>query len=395
MASKGLSDSIFAKYSGQQPNYSDREKGFMQRALALAKRAWGKTHPNPMVGAVIVERGQIVAEGWHSQAGEAHAEVCALKQWSSTQAADATLYVTLEPCCTQGNTPPCTEAILRSGIQHLVVGALDPNPHHAGRGIDVLRKAGLDVKVGLLAPECNDLNLIFNHWIVHQTPFFAGKAGLTLDGRIATRSGASKWITGNDARADVMHWRRYFPGIAVGSGTVISDNPSLTSRKDDKIWSPQRLVFDRHLQTITPLPRVYTDSFSHHTIVVTSDCPTLSKDRKHLRDLGITVWEVADGQDPKEKWLEIRQRCSAAGLFGVLFEGGTRLFSELLAARQLDYFFAYQAPKFFADAEAYPLFQGQSTAHPDTAFSLHEVQHTILGSDVLTRGKVSYTDSGN
>ena len=178
----------------------------------------GNTHPNPMVGAVIVEQDQVVATGYHKAAGKDHAEVDALRNLGRQPASDAVLYVTLEPCCTHGRTPPCTEAILDAGIRQVYIGTSDPNPKVAGQGIQQLREAGVEVHSGkLLEKQCRDLNLIYNHWISNSlSPLLAGKVATTLDGFTATRDKQSKWITSEQARQDVMRWRRLFPAIAVG-----------------------------------------------------------------------------------------------------------------------------------------------------------------------------------
>ena len=205
----------------------------MERALQLATKGWGKTHPNPMVGAVILDQGLVRGEGYHLQAGDPHAEINALKQLDGNLSTEATLFVTLEPCSTHGRTPPCIDAIIQSGIKRVVVGAIDPNPQHAGRGLDRLRKAGVAVTEGILSKECEDLNILYNYWIKCRSPLIAGKVATTIDGKLATRKGDSKWITGPQARMDVMRWRRLFPAIAVGANTVISDNPNLTSRMEN------------------------------------------------------------------------------------------------------------------------------------------------------------------
>ena len=176
---------------------------WMHLALRLARRGYGRTSPNPMVGAVLVHRNREIGRGWHRRAGEPHAEIEALNQARARGAnpAHGTLYVTLEPCSTHGRTPPCTDALRAAGLQRIVVGATDPNPKHAGRGLALLRRAGISVDAGLLESECAALNETFNHWIVHRTPWVTVKAAMTLDGKIATAAGQSKWITGERARA--------------------------------------------------------------------------------------------------------------------------------------------------------------------------------------------------
>jgi len=368
-------------------------EAFMRRALELARRAWGETHPNPMVGALLVEEGQIVAEGFHAKAGEPHAEVVALRALGRPPRAGATLYVTLEPCCTHGRTPPCTEAILAAGLNHVVVGATDPNLHHAGRGLEQLRTAGVTVEAGVLAEECADLNLIFNHWITTGRPLVAAKVATTIDGRIACRTGESKWITGETARADVMRWRRLFPAIAVGAGTVASDDPRLTARLPDGEWCPIRFVFDAALSTTTlnPLPGLLTDEHRTRTVIVTSDRQHSVVVRK-LEELGVRVWRlpVAEGLVSHSAFAE---RCGREGITGVLVEGGAGLLGGLLRKRALDYLLAYRAPRLFIDAQAMSLASGLRVETPAEGLQLAEVRHAVFGVDQLVRGRVVYPET--
>jgi len=205
---------------------------FMRLALRLAWRGCGTTSPNPMVGAVLVKGGKIIGRGWHRRAGEPHAEIEAIRdaQSKNTNPQGSTLFVTLEPCCTHGRTPPCTDAIIAAGIKRVVVAATDPNPKHAGQGFKLLQRAEIEVDTGLLAEEATRLNEAFNHWIVHRTPFVTVKSAMTLDGKIATASGESKWITGEKARAQGMRLRQGADAVLVGVNTVIADDPALTIR---------------------------------------------------------------------------------------------------------------------------------------------------------------------
>jgi diaminohydroxyphosphoribosylaminopyrimidine deaminase/5-amino-6-(5-phosphoribosylamino)uracil reductase len=204
----------------------------MRRALVLAKRGYGGTSPNPMVGAVLVHSGRIVGEGWHQCAGEAHAEIKAIEDAlpKISTLRNTTLYVTLEPCSTSGRTPPCTETIIRLGIPRVVVAATDPNPKHAGRGFRLLRKKDIEVQHGLFAEEAEHLNEVFNHWIVTRRPFVLLKAAMTLDGKIATRTGESKWITSEKAREHAMRLRIGSDAVLVGINTILKDDPSLDLR---------------------------------------------------------------------------------------------------------------------------------------------------------------------
>jgi len=346
-----------------------------------------------MVGAVLVEDGKIVAEGATAPDGGPHAERLALLALGKKPRPGATLYVTLEPCSTHGRTGACTDAIIESGIKTVVVGAIDPNPAHAGRGLEVLRAAGIEVISGVLEAECRDLNLIFNHWITTGTPLLAVKTATTLDGRIACRTGDSRWITGEVARADVMRWRRLFPAIAVGAGTLMHDNPRLTSRIEGREeWCPVRFVFDGLLRTVTnrSIPAVYTDEFKDRTIVVTTPHGGMGYVRK-LMDMGITVW-VLPSTTQRIAWADFRRKCAEERISGVYFEGGAQLLSQLLRDAQIDYLFSYRAPMIFGDDRAKPMMNGLRTEKLVNAVRLTEVQHAVLGDDVLMRGRVVYPE---
>ena len=364
----------------------------MRRALELARGVWGTTHPNPMVGAVIVEEGQVVAEGATSPDGGPHAERWALLAYGRKPRPSTTLYVTLEPCSTQGRTGACTDAIIESGIKRVVVGATDPNPAHAGRGFEVLRAAGLEVVTGVLERDCTDLNLIFNHWITRGT-LIAAKVGSTLDGRLACRTGESRWITNELSRADVHRWRRLFPGIAAGAMTVLKDNPRLTARRagaDE--WCPWRFVFDGLLRTVVDknLPNVFTDEYRDRTIVVTTPHGGLGYVRK-LRDMGIKVW-IFDSPTQRVSFADFRKKCTEERISGVFVEGGAQLISELLRARQLDYLFVYHSPIFLADDKARAIFSGMRPERLEHALRLADVRHDAFDGDSLMHGRVAYPD---
>jgi len=365
---------------------------FMRRALDLARQGWGTTHPNPMVGAVIVEKGEVVAEGFHEKAGEAHAEVMALRHLGRLPRPGAILYVTMEPCSTEGRTGACTTAIIAAGLTHVVVGAVDPNPVHAGRGFEVLRAAGVQVTSGVIEDDCTDLNLIFNHWIVGRTPLIAAKAAVTLDGKIATRANDSQWITGESAREDVHRWRRLFPAIAVGAGTVMSDDPSLTSRLGETVWCPVRFVFDGLLRTVVDkkLLKIYSDEYKDRTIVVTTPHGGLGYVRK-LQAMGVQVWNI-DSPTMRAPLAEFRRRCVEAGITGVFIEGGAQMISELIQTRQLDYLFVYRAPILLGDDRAKTVFKGLRTETLAHAVRLQSVRHTSFGPDQLMRGRVVYPE---
>ena len=370
-----------------------KNEAYMLAAIDEGRKAMGKTHPNPAVGAIIVHQDQIAACGHTEPAGGRHAEIVALDAFKAAglEADEATtLVVTMEPCSTQGRTPPCTGAIIASGIRQVVAGATDPNPDHAGRGFDILREAGITVMDGVLAGECEDLNLIFNWRMTEGRPFFAGKIATTLDGCIATRGGLSKWITGTEARADVHRWRRYFPAIAVGAGTVLADDPALTARiQGAEEWCPVRFIFDRHLITFKEDTfKVYSDAWRERTIVISSR-DHLARIRKLEAETGIRFWPIElgieDGGLP-----EFAQRCTEAGIDGLFLEGGAHLLSSFLNYGHLDYLFAYRAPKLLADASGLAPFTGQEPVTMQETVTLREIRQARFGDDQLMRGFIVY-----
>jgi len=375
-----------------EPEGNPVYKSFMRHALTAARQGWGATHPNPMVGAVVVEQAKIVAEGFHARDGAPHAEVMALRNLGRPPRSGATLYVTLEPCSTPGRTGACTDAIIAAGLKHVVVGATDPNPAHAGRGYEVLRAAGVEVTTEVLAEECADLNLIYNHWTATGSPLLAAKVAVSLDGKIATRANDSQWITGDAARADVHRWRRLFPAIAVGAGTILNDDPQLTSRQEGQVWCPVRFVFDGLLRTVgeKQLPRVYSDEYKERTIVVTTPHGGLGYVRK-LQAQGVQVWSLAS-ETTRAPLPEFRRMCAAAGITGVYFEGGAQIISELIQFRQLDYLFVYRAPVLLGDERAKAAFKGLRTEKVANAVRLEDVRHAAFGPDELMRGRVAYPE---
>lgn len=365
----------------------------MQRALTLARHAWGQTHPNPMVGALITEGDSVVAEGWHAKAGGPHAEVVALSAYHGQPTDSTTLYVTLEPCSTHGRTGPCTEAIKRSGIRNVVIGTMDPNPQHQGNGVSILRDAGINVVTDVCEADCRDLNLIFNHAMQTGGPLLAGKIATTLDGRIATRTGDAKWITGPEARADVHRWRALFPAIATGSATVLADNPALTVREPSSgntLSCPKRLIFDRRARLLErhkqgQLFACLSDANAAQSILVTSE----SADISHAQQTGLNVWQLPT-HDDAVFFNAFRKQCQSTGITGVFIEGGSELLSALFAARQLDYLFAYRAPKLLGDDAAIPALRGHNLSAMADAVTLTEPKHATFGNDQLLRGHLSH-----
>ena len=349
----------------------------MRRALELARQAWGRTHPNPMVGAVITEDGKIVAEGFHAGAGHPHAEVMALRALGRRPAPDAILHVTLEPCCTHGRTPPCVGAILAAGIRTVVVGARDPNPAHAGHGLELLRAKGVAVVEGVLGEECAGLNLIFNHWIVQGSPLIALKVASTLDGKLTLPAGQGRAITGPAAQAYVHRLRRLFPAIAVSADTALADNPRLTARGDEGESCPVRFVLDRRFKTAgrTGL-NLFQDAHRTRTIVVGLGAVAKKSDLAWYEAEGVKVWTlVGDDGSFLDVWVE---RCAQEGITGVLVEAGPRLAAALLSAGTADYLYAFVAPR-TGDPSALSWHEGMTLPQGGLGTSL-------VGSDALYQG---------
>ncbi len=351
----------------------------MRRALELARQAWGRTHPNPMVGAVITEGGRIVAEGFHAKAGEPHAEVMALRSLGRKPAADAVLHVTLEPCCTHGRTPPCVDAILASGIRTVVVGARDPNPAHAGHGLELLRAKGVAVVEGVLGAECAELNLIFNHWIVRGAPLLALKVASTLDGKLTLPAGEGRAITGPEAQAYVHRLRRLFPAIAVSADTALADNPRLTARGEEGETCPVRFILDRRFKTAgrTGL-NLFRDAHRSRTIVVGLGGFAKKSDLAWYEAEGIKVWSlVGDETSFLKVWAE---RCAQEKITGVLIEGGPRIASAILTAGAADYLYAFVAPR-TGDPEA-------PSWHEGVTLPTGGLRVSLVGSDALYQGSL-------
>jgi diaminohydroxyphosphoribosylaminopyrimidine deaminase/5-amino-6-(5-phosphoribosylamino)uracil reductase len=327
---------------------------WMRQALRLAARARGRTSPNPLVGAILVRGGRLLGQGWHHQAGGPHAEIEALRDAVARgeSVRGATLYVTLEPCCTHGRTPPCTDAIRAAGIRRVVVAAVDPNPAHAGRGLRLLRRAGIRVEAGVLGAEATLLNESFNHWIVQRTPWVMVKAAMTLDGRIATASGESKWITGPDARAEGMRLRDESDAILAGINTVLCDDPSLTIRlpagpgepaKPSSSSAPRpalrRVILDSRART--PLKaRVVSDADAGRTIiVVTREAPARRVAALRRR---VQVW-VAPRRGGRIDLRWVLRRLGAESVTRLLVEGGGEVnasFLESGLAHEIAFFYA-------------------------------------------------------
>jgi diaminohydroxyphosphoribosylaminopyrimidine deaminase/5-amino-6-(5-phosphoribosylamino)uracil reductase len=346
------------------------------------------------VGAVIVEGEALVAWGATEPAGGRHAEVVALDHLGREPGPDAVLYVTLEPCSTHGRTPPCTVAILASGIRRVVVGATDPNPAHAGGGLDQLRAAGITVETGVLGEACTDTNLLFNHWITRQRPLLALKVATTLDGYLATGNGNSRWVTGPEAREHAMGWRRYFPVLVSGVGTVLTDNPRFTARPTGQPETcPRRYILDTRLRIAERAEdlHVCTDDHASRTrIFHTAEAPEAARQR--LTGMGVSLTELPAGPDGRVDLTAFRDWLAAEpDTVGAYLEAGADLSQACWAAGLVDYLLLYQAPKLLLDRSGLTPFGGRSAGSMGDAFRLTDLRTETIGADRLVRGFVSPT----
>lgn len=324
--------------------FRPQDERFMKLALKLARRGVGQTSPNPAVGAVLVRADKIIGQGWHQYAGGPHAEIIALDGHS---ARGATLYVTLEPCCTHGRTPPCTDQIIAAGIRRVVVAARDPNPMHNGRGLRILRRAGIRCETGLLSDEATLLNSAFNKWIATGHPLIIAKSALSLDGKLATSSGDSRWITSDGARRTAHQFRSRADAVMVGAGTVIADNPSLTLRHGVGGRQPWRVVVDARGRC-PRLARLFTDAHRQRTIVCTTSLSPLAW-RRSLALRGSTVL-VLPSKKARVDLPVLVAELGRMGITSVLVEGGSELLGALFAASLVDQVAFFFAPKIIGAA---------------------------------------------
>ena len=339
----------------------DKTSEYMKEAIALAEKAWGITSPNPLVGAVIVKDGKITGRGFHEQAGKPHAEVNALADaGNASQKAD--LYVTLEPCSTHGRTPPCTEAILRAGIGRVFIGSLDPNPAHAGRGVDILRNAGIEVFTEIEKAACAAINEAFFKWITVKTPFVILKMAMTLDGKIATKDGLSKWITGPAARQRVQRLRQWADAILVGGNTARNDHPSLTVRDIPGWRQPRRIVASK---TLTP------------------------EALKSLLPDGVTP-EIIRADNAAE-WRSEMCRLGNENVTALLMEGGGELAAAALNAGIVDKVEFHIAPKILGGRDSRPVIGGANPLTLAEALALKNISVEHAGEDIIVVGYPDYS----
>lgn len=363
------------------------DKTYMQQALELAKRGAGFVNPNPMVGAVIVKDGEIIGEGYHEKYGELHAERNALKDCRErgNDPSGATMYVTLEPCCHYGKTPPCTEAIIENKIAKVVIGTLDVNPIVAGKGASILRDHGIKVEVGVLEKECKNLNRVFNKYMTTKQPYVVMKYAMTADGKIATASGQSKWITGDAARENVHRLRNRLSGIMVGVSTVIMDDPMLDCRLEEPAVNPIRIICDSHLRT--PLEsKIVQTADSIKTILATS-----SQDEGKVAEyekkgcLVLRLPETKQGIDLKALMSELGNM----GVDSVLIEGGGTINYSALESKIVDELHIHMAPKIFGGDGKSPV-AGLGIPDINQAIKLNPINTTWAGDDLIIENEVIY-----
>lgn len=353
----------------------------MRLALELAERGRGRTNPNPMVGAVIVKDGKIIGRGYHERCGELHAERRALQSCTESPRG-ATLYVTLEPCCHFGRQPPCTDAILEAGIARVVVGSDDPNPLVAGKGVEQLRANGVEVETGVLKDECDAVNQVFFHFIRTHTPYVVMKYAMTMDGKIATRTGASRWVTGEIARRRVHADRGRYAAIMAGIGTVLADDPLLTCRAENG-RNPVRVICDTHLRI--PLKSQIVQTAGEVPTIIAAGCP--SPERKaELEAAGCRVWELPE-KDGHADLRTLMAHLGAQQLDSVLLEGGAALNWAALEAGIVQRVQTYLAPKLFGGAGKSPV-GGLGVELPVQAVRLRNTAVTRLGDDFLLESEV-------
>ncbi len=385
---------------------------FMRRAIALAARGAGWTNPNPLVGCVIVRDGRIIGEGWHERCGCAHAErnalaSCAKRATAETaqpahEAADgdiaggaargATAYVTLEPCCHTGKQPPCTEALIASGIARVVVGSRDPNPLVAGKGAAQLRAAGIRVDEDVLRDECDRLNPVFFHFITKNTPYVVAKWAMSADGKIACASGDARWVTGQAARADGHELRHRLAAILVGINTVLADDPLLTCRRagDASSHQPVRIVLDSQLR-IPVSSRIVHSASSGEALLVVATCTTAPEKAAALKAAGAEVWQLPADADGRVALQPLLHAMGERGLDSVLIEGGSGVHASFFAEDLVDEAVVYLAPKVVGGADAPSAVGGQGASKMADATTLGAPRVSMIGPDV----KLVFTRDGH
>lgn len=354
-------------------------QSFMRKALLLAKRGQGFVHPNPMVGAVIVKNEMIIAEGYHQKYGTSHAEIVALEQVDEALA-EATMYVTLEPCSHYGKTPPCAEAIIQSGIKRVFVAMLDPNPLVSGRGIQLLKDAGIEVIVGVCEEEARELNKIFLKYMTTKMPYVLMKTAISLDGKIATQTGDSKWISGETSRNKVHELRHQLMGIMVGINTVLVDNPRLDCRLGEEVCQPTKIIVDSLL-------RIPTNAllWKNGNVIIATTRQSSLELRTKYEEAGVKVLVVGENQVCLKT---LMKELGKLGIDSVLLEGGATLNASAIKAGIVDEVWTFVAPKIIGGLLAPTSVAGEGVEQMKDACQLHNMTYEVSGEDILIKGKV-------
>lgn len=359
---------------------------YMCMAIELAKKGAGAVNPNPMVGAVVVKNGEVIGRGYHKFFGGPHAEVYALEE-AGGDAEGATIYVTLEPCSHYGKTPPCAKKIIDMGIKKCFIGSSDPNPKVAGKGVAMLKEAGIEVVENVLKEECDEINQVFFKYIKSKIPYLFVKCGITLDGKIALSNGISKWITNSIAREKVQYYRNKFMGIMVGINTVLTDNPSLTARIENGV-NPFRIIVDPHLK-INEDCKVVKNNEDEKTVIITSQKNLFTEDlenteiqmkQKRLVEENKVKFIFIDGE--KFSFKKMLEEIGKAGIDSVLLEGGETLISLAFEENVIDGGEIFIANKILGDSGAKPFISGFSREKMDEAIQLTNVRNNIYGENV-------------
>lgn len=377
----------------------EQDQLYMKRALDLAKQGFGRVSPNPMVGAVLVKGGKVIGEGYHGFYGGPHAEVAALASCEESPEV-ATLYVTLEPCCHYGKTPPCTEAVIAAGIKRVVVAMLDPNPLVAGRGIELLQMAGIEVSVGILEAESRQLNEVFVCYISEKRPYAILKSAMSLDGKIATASGQSQWITSEAARRHGHETRARVKAIMTGIGTVLADDPQLTCRLIDETGAeklqanPIRVVADTALRTPLTSKLVQTAKETPLWLICGAGAGQIDGKRQALEAAGAKIIEVSVGTDGHIDLNEAMNRLAEAKIDSLLIEGGGQFSDGALRAGIVDEINFYQAPLLIGGLGAKGAIGGLGADRLSEAVRLKPVTMEAIGPDWLIRAKIDKQESG-
>ncbi len=361
------------------------DNDYMRLALELAVKGRGRVNPNPMVGAVIVKDGRIIGQGWHKKYGELHAERNAFADCISRgeNAEGAVIYVTLEPCCHYGKTPPCTEVIIENKISRVIIGSPDPNPKVAGKGVKILREHGIEVTEGVLREECDAINTVFFHYITTGMPYVIMKYAMTLDGKIAAYTGKSKWITGDAAREDVHKVRGALAAVMTGVGTVIADDPMLTCRSAGS-RNPVRVICDTHLRT--PLKsNVVNTTDTAKTIIAT--CVSNKEQHTPYIEKGCEIIVVSE-HDGHVDLYALMQELGTRKIDSVLLEGGAEINWSAINSGIVSHVKAYVAPKLFGGSAAKSPIGGMGVESPDGAFIITSPEVRTIGNDILIEGVV-------